>query len=55
MARAKGMLNLSGNLEVLAGAPLDARDRVPTKADSHGRSRTYYFFGHSPLHPRIMR
>lgn len=33
MARAKGMLNLSGNLEVLAGAPLDARDRVPTKAD----------------------
>ena len=33
MARAKGMLNLSGNLEVLAGAPLDARDKVPTKAD----------------------
>lgn len=33
MARAKGMLNLSGNIEVLAGAPFDARDIVPTKAD----------------------
>ena len=33
MARAKGMLNLSGNIEVLAGAPFDARDKVPTKAD----------------------
>ena len=33
MARAKGMLNLSGNLEVLAGAPLDARDAADAKAD----------------------
>lgn len=33
MARQKGMLNLSGNIEVLAGAPFDARDIVPTKAD----------------------
>lgn len=33
MARAKGMLNLSGNIEVLAGAPFDARELVPTKAD----------------------
>lgn len=33
MARTKGMLNLSGNLEVNAGAPLDARSVVPTVAD----------------------
>lgn len=33
MARQKGMLNLSGNIEVNAGAPFDARDIVPTKAD----------------------
>ena len=33
MARTKGMLNLSGNLEVNAQAPLDARGKVPTKAD----------------------
>lgn len=33
MARAKGMLNLSGNLEVNAQAPLDARTIVPTEAD----------------------
>lgn len=33
MARTKGMLNLSGNLEVNAGAPLDARSVVPTLAD----------------------
>lgn len=33
MARTKGMLNLSGNLEVNAQAPLDARTVVPTEAD----------------------
>lgn len=33
MARQKGMLNLSGNIEVNAGAPFDARELVPTKAD----------------------
>lgn len=33
MARQKGMLNLSGNLEPLAGAPLDSRDVTPTVAD----------------------
>lgn len=33
MARTKGMLNLSGNLEVNAQAPLDARTIVPTLAD----------------------
>ena len=33
MARTKGMLNLSGNLEVNAQAPLDARTIVPTEAD----------------------
>lgn len=33
MARQKGMLNLSGNIEVNAGAPFDAREIVPTKAD----------------------
>ena len=33
MARTKGMLNLSGNLEVNAQAPLDARTIAPTEAD----------------------
>lgn len=33
MARTKGMLNLSGNIEVNAQAPLDARTIVPTEAD----------------------
>lgn len=33
MARSKGSANLSASLEVLAGAPLDARDIVQTKAD----------------------
>jgi len=33
MARQKGMLNLSGNIEVNAGAPFDAREVVPAKAD----------------------
>lgn len=33
MARQKGMLNLSGNIEVNAGAPFDARELVPAKAD----------------------
>lgn len=33
MARSKGSANLSASLEVLAGAPLDAREVVQTKAD----------------------
>lgn len=33
MARSKGSANLSASLEVLAGAPLDAREKVATKAD----------------------
>lgn len=33
MSRAKGTANLAASLEVLAGAPLDAREKVPTKAD----------------------
>ena len=33
MARTKGTANLSASLEPLAGAPLDARDKVPAKAD----------------------
>ncbi len=33
MARQKGANSFAGNLEVLAGAPLDARAIVPTKAD----------------------
>ena len=33
MARQKGTANFSGNLEVLASAPLDARTKVATKAD----------------------
>ena len=33
MARPRGTLKLSSNIEPTVGAPLDARDRVPTKAD----------------------
>lgn len=33
MARSKGSANLAASLEVLAGAPLDAREKVATKAD----------------------
>ena len=33
MARNKGSANLSASLEVLAGAPLDAREVVQAKAD----------------------
>lgn len=33
MARGKGTANLAASLEVLAGAPLDARDVCPTVAD----------------------
>lgn len=33
MSRAKGTANLAASIEVLAGAPLDAREKVPTKAD----------------------
>lgn len=33
MSRTSGSLKLSSNLEILAGAPIDARSIVPTKAD----------------------
>ena len=33
MGRSKGTANLAASLEVLAGAPLDARGKVATKAD----------------------
>lgn len=42
MARQKGMLNLSGNLEPLAGAPLDSRDVTPTVADLYVASNWPY-------------
>lgn len=42
MARQKGMLNLSGNLEPLAGAPLDSRDVTPTVADLYIASNWPY-------------
>lgn len=42
MARQKGMLNLSGNLEPLAGAPLDSRDITPTVADLYIASNWPY-------------
>lgn len=42
MARQKGMLNLSGNLEPLAGAPLDSRSITPTVADLYVASNWPY-------------
>lgn len=42
MARQKGMLNLSGNLEPLAGAPLDSRTITPTVADLYIASNWPY-------------
>lgn len=42
MARQKGMLNLSGNLEPLAGAPLDSRNITPTVADLYIASNWPY-------------
>lgn len=42
MARQKGMLNLSGNLEPLAGAPLDSRSITPTVEDLYIASNWPY-------------
>ena len=42
MSRAKGTANLAASLEVLAGAPLDAREKVPTKADLYLASNFPY-------------
>lgn len=42
MARQKGMLNLSGNLEPLAGAPLDSRSITPTVTDLYIASNWPY-------------
>ena len=49
MARTKGMLNLSGNLEVNAGAPLDARTVVPTAADLLVASNFQYKYVGMPV------
>ena len=49
MARTKGMLNLSGNLEVNAGAPLDARSVVPTLADLTVASNFQYKYIGMPV------
>lgn len=46
MARSKGSANFSGSLEVLAGAPLDARLVVETKADlTAATSYPYKYIG----------
>lgn len=42
MSRSKGTANLAASLEVLAGAPLDAREKVPTKADLYLASNFPY-------------
>jgi len=42
MARGKGTANLAASLEVLAGAPLDARDVCPTVADLYVASNWPY-------------
>lgn len=44
MARNKGSANLAASLEVLAGAPLDARETVPTKADLTASGNFPYFY-----------
>lgn len=46
MARGKGTANLAASLEVLAGAPLDARDICPTVADLYVAANwTYKYIG----------
>lgn len=46
MARSKGSANFAGSLEVLAGAPLDARAVVNVKADlTDSQSYTYVYVG----------
>lgn len=42
MSRSKGTANLAASLEVLAGAPLDAREKVPTKADLYLAANFHY-------------
>ena len=44
MARQKGSANLSASLEVLAGAPLDARTKVPLKTDLTTAANWPYFY-----------
>lgn len=44
MARGKGSANLAASLEVLAGAPLDARETVATKADLTASGSFPYFY-----------
>ena len=44
MGRVKGSLKLSSNIEVLAGAPLDARSIVPLKTDLTGAETFQYSY-----------
>lgn len=44
MARTKGTYSLSANIETLASAPLDARERVATKADLTAVGSFPYFY-----------
>lgn len=44
MARTKGTYSLSANIETLASAPLDARERVGTKADLTAVGSFPYFY-----------
>lgn len=44
MARTKGTYSLSANIETLASAPLDARERVTTKADLTAVGSFPYFY-----------
>lgn len=44
MARIKGTYSLSANIETLASAPLDARERVATKADLTAVGSFPYFY-----------
>lgn len=44
MARTKGTFNISANIETNASAPLDARERVATKADLTASGSFPYFY-----------
>lgn len=50
MARKKGSANLAASLEVLAGAPLDARTVVASKADLMTASTYPYFYIGMPVY-----
>ena len=50
MARSKGSANFAGSLEVLADAPIDSRQVVPTKADLTVASNFPYFYEGMPVY-----